>query len=155
LLLQKGCGTSTDCFRDGLPGQLATIANNVRTILSALRATGFKGVLMVVTYYSLDYSDPTHTAVIAQLNQAITAHAPANGAVVADVFEAFKAAASTSAGGKTCNAGLLNVDPRDQSSCDAHPSQSGQKLIAQTIESVYAAAVTSATMTDVRAGAAP
>jgi len=155
LLLQKTCGTNTDCFRDGLPGQLATIANNVQTILAALRAAGFKGVLMVVTYYSLDYSDPAHTAVIEQLNQALTGHAAANGAVVADVFEAFKAAATSSAGGKTCNAGLLNVDPANQSACDAHPSQSGQKLIARTIESVYGTAMTSTTMTDVRAAAVP
>jgi len=148
LLLQQECGTTPDCFHDRLPGQLATIADNVQTILSALRATGFLGVLMVVTYYSLDYTDQAATAVTAQLNQAITAHAPANGAVVADVFEAFKAAASTtSAGGKTCNAGLLNVDPHDQSTCDAHPSQSGHKLIAQTIESAYSAAINPSTAT--------
>jgi len=158
VLLTTGCATNPDppaCVRDGLPGVLATTGANVETILSALHATGFHGVLMVVTYYSLDYTDPAGTAIIEQLNQAITVHAQANGAVVADVFGAVQAAASTADGGKTCHAGLLNVDPRDQSTCDAHPGQSGQKLIARTIESAYATAITSTTTTDAGAGATP
>ena len=147
-LLNTSCATNSDppaCVRDGLPALLATIEDNVATILSALRATGFQRVLMLVTYYSVDYTDPNGTGVIEQLNQALTAHAQANGAVVADVFTAFKTAATTSAGGKTCNAGLLNVDPKNQSACDAHPSQSGQKLIAQTVQNAYAAATASPT----------
>ena len=42
--------------------------------------------------------------------------------------------------GKTCNAGLLNVDPQHQDLCDVHPSQSGQHLIAETIKQAYRAA---------------
>src|SRR5262245_29075984 len=146
VLLVHGCATNPDphtCVHTGFPGTLATVAANVETILSALRATGFQGVLMLVTYYSIDYTDSTGTAAIEQLNQALAAHAQANSAVVADVFNAFKSAATTAAGGKTCNAGLLNVDPKDQSACDAHPSQSGQKLIARTVESAYTAATAS------------
>jgi len=144
-LLQRACVTALNpqtCFNTGLPGVLATIGANVETILFALRATDFRGVLMVVNYYSLDYSDPASTALTALLNQAITASAHAHGAVVADVFTAFKTAASTSfAGGKTCNAGLLNASPQNQFTCDVHPSQSGQKLIAQTVEQTYRAAI--------------
>ncbi|HKA73691.1 MAG TPA: hypothetical protein VKE26_17910 [Xanthobacteraceae bacterium] len=69
--------------------------------------------------------------------------AAANGAVVADAFTAFRAAASTPfAGGKTCTPGLLNVKPFDptQTLCDVHPSQSGQKLLADTVEAAYEAA---------------
>lgn len=157
LLFQKACGTTPDCYHNGLAGELTTIANNVQTILSALRATGYSGVLMLVTYYSLDYTDETGTSITAQLNQALTAHAAASGAVVADVFSAFKTAASTgSAGGKTCNAGLLNIDPDDpsHSTCDAHPSQSGAKLAARTIENAYNAAI-SPTPTEVGSGSAP
>ena len=143
-LLQKACGTAPNpvtCFNAGLPGLLATITANMETILFALRASGLHGVLMVVNYYSLDYSDPASTTVAQLLNQAITAPAHANGAVVADVFSAFQAAASTAfAGGKTCNAGLLNASPANQFLCDVHPSQSGQKLLAQTVETAYRAA---------------
>lgn len=142
-LLQEACEMAHDpqtCFGTGLPGVLATISANVETILFALRATRFHGVLMVVNYYSLDYSDPASTALTALLNEAITAPARANGAVVADVFAAFSTAAST-AGGKTCHAGLLNASPQNQFLCDVHPSQSGQKLIAQTIEKAFRAAI--------------
>jgi hypothetical protein len=46
-------------------------------------------------------------------------------------------------GGKTCNAGLLNVDPQDptRNLCDIHPTQSGQRLIAKTVAGAYWAAV--------------
>ena len=139
-LLQEACATDQTCFERGLPGVLATISANVETILLALRATRFHGVLMVVNYYSLDYSDPASTALTMLLNEAITAPARANGAVVADVFAAFSTAASI-AGRKTCHAGLLNACPQDQFMCDVHPSQSGQKLIAQTIAKAFRAAI--------------
>lgn len=64
-----------------------------------------------------------------------------DGAVVADVFSAFQAAASGPfADGHTCRTGLLNASPRDPSLCDVHPSQSGQRLIAETIASAFGAA---------------
>ena len=142
-LLEKACATSPDpaqCIEAGLPATLAEIASNVATILGDLRATGFGGVLIVVNYYSLDYSDPVGTETTVLLNQAITASAKAFGAVVADVFTAFQTATGSS--GKTCNAGLLNVDPQDPTlmGCDVHPSQSGQQLIATTIARTYRAA---------------
>jgi lysophospholipase L1-like esterase len=77
------------------------------------------------------------------LNQTLATVASANGAVVADAFAAFKAAASTTfAGFKPCKAGLLNVNPSDatQTSCDVHPSQSGHQLLADTVEATYKAA---------------
>lgn len=143
-LLQKSCASNPNppqCIGAGLPGVLNTIAGNMETILFALRATDFRGVLMVVNYYSLDYSDPAGTGLTQLLNQAITAFAQANGAVVADVFTAFQAAASTAfAGGKVCKAGLLNASPQNQLICDVHPSQSGQKLIGQTVADTFRAA---------------
>jgi hypothetical protein len=74
-----------------------------------------------------------------QLNQAVTAPAKANDAVVADEFSAFKKAATTSsAGGNTCKAGLLNASPQNQFVCDVHPSQSGQQLLAATVDNAFA-----------------
>ena len=143
-ILEDACAANPNpqlCIDAGLPAVLATVASNMATILADLRATGFGGVIVIVNYYSLDYSDPAGTGVTELLNQAVTAPAKAYGAVVADVFTAFqKVVANPAVGGKTCNAGLLNVDPQDQGSCDVHPSQSGQHLIAETIKQAYRAA---------------
>ena len=140
-LLEDACASASDpaqCVAQGLPAVLQTIASNIATGLAELRATGFGGTIVVVNYYSLDYSDAAGTGVTEYLNQALTASASAFGAVVADVFTAFKnAASSPAAGGKTCNAGLLNASPQNQFACDVHPSQSGQRLIARTVARAF------------------
>jgi lysophospholipase L1-like esterase len=143
-ILQVGCASSSNpqgCIEAGLPAVLAAVETNMATILAELRATGFGGVIVIVNYYSLDYSDSAGTGITELLNRAITAPAKAYGAVVADVFSAFqRVVANPLIGGKTCNAGLLNVDPQDQTHCDVHPTQSGQRLIAKTIERTYRSA---------------
>lgn len=142
-LLENACNGNFACIQAGLPQTLATLSLNMNIILGSLRATGFRGVLAVVNYYSLDYTDPQQTGLAILLNQTLAAVASANGAVVADVFTAFQAAASTPfAGGKTCRAGLLNVNPSDptQATCDVHPTQSGHQLIADTVEAAFKAA---------------
>ncbi len=137
-LLEKACGYLASCIQAGLPALLASVAANLDTILRDLRGVGFHGVLMVVNYYSLDYADQAGTAATQALNAAVTSHAQADGAVVADAFTAFQQAAQTPfAGGDTCKAGLLNASPQNQSACDVHPSRSGQELLAQTIENTY------------------
>jgi hypothetical protein len=138
-LLQTSCAGDPTCIGTHLPTLLAQISSNVDTILRDLKATRFHGLLMVVNYYSLDYSDAAGTALTVALNNAITSHAQADGAVVADAFTAFQHA-SAAAGGKTCQAGLLNAAPQNQFTCDVHPSQSGQELLAATIDDAYHAA---------------
>ena len=61
------------------------------------------------------------------------------GVVVADVFTAFQTA-TVPAGGKTCNAGLLNgsFSPTNEFTCDIHPSQSGQMLIGKVVAQTFA-----------------
>jgi lysophospholipase L1-like esterase len=140
-LLQAGCASDPNpplCIQTGLPAVLATIAANVQTILEDVSATGYDGAIVVTNYYSLDYSDDAVTGLTALLNQAIAAPVLAlksKRVVVADLFNAFKTVASNSLpiAGKTCNVGLLNASPQDQFLCDVHPSQSGHRLIAQTI----------------------
>ena len=143
-ILQEACASTPNpqgCIEAGLPAVLAAVETNMATILAELRATGFGGVIVIVNYYSLDYSDSAGTGITQLLNQAIAAPAKAFGAVVADVFSAFQqVVANPLVGGKTCNAGLLNVDPQDQALCDVHPTQSGQRLIAKTIARTYRAA---------------
>ena len=88
-----------------------------------VRAVGFKGIIVVVNYYSVDYSDVNETAITAALNQALASASAKEGAVVAEIFTAFQALAGAP-GGQTCNVGLLNASPQEQFVCDIHPSQS-------------------------------
>jgi lysophospholipase L1-like esterase len=131
-LLQSHCAGDPTCIAAGLPGVLATIGSNMDEIFKAIEGTHFHGKLVVVNYYSLDYSDAAGTGVTRLLNEAITSHAAADGAIVADAFGAFGQVAAA-AGGKTCVAGLLNTTPGNQATCDVHPSQSGAELLAQSV----------------------
>jgi lysophospholipase L1-like esterase len=139
LLLRNTCSGDSACIAAGLPQVLASVAANLQVILGDLRATGYGGIIIVVNYYSLDYSDPTETAITSALNQALATASGQPGTVVADVFSAFQAA-TVPVGGHTCNAGLLKASPQDEFTCDIHPSQSGQGLIARTVAQTFAAA---------------
>src|SRR6266404_1842589 len=142
-LLIDACATQPDpaaCVRAGLPALLAAVEGNVQTILADLRATGFGGAIVITNYYALDYSDGAATGLRALLNGALEAPAASYGAVVADLFTAFKTAtAGPTFGSKTCNAGLLNASVHNQLLCDVHPSQSGHRLIARTIAGAFRA----------------
>ncbi len=140
-LLIAACRNDPACIQAGLPAALGAVFTNLNTSLSNLRATGFKGVLMVVNYFSLDYSDAAQTGLTVALNNALAAAAAANGAVVADAFTAFRNA-TAAAGGKTCLAGLLNGSNPQTSpfTCDVHPSLTGQRLLAKTVAAAYRAA---------------
>jgi lysophospholipase L1-like esterase len=134
LLLADSCGGELSCISAGLPHALAAISTNMQTILAALRATGFHRAIVVSNYSSLDYNDAARTGIIQRLNQALTTAAAALGALVADTFTPVETVASNPfAGGSPCRAGLLNAFPANQFLCDIHPSQSGQRLIAETI----------------------
>ena len=139
LLLRTQCGNDQTCIALELPQVLAAVETNLATILNDLRAAGFKGIIVVVNYYSVDYSDTNETAITTALNQTLAAASAQPRTVVADVFAAFHAAAGP-AGGHTCNVGLLNASPQNQFTCDIHPSQSGQMLLANTVEAAFAAA---------------
>ena len=141
-LLQNACASDPTCIANGLPQVLATVSANMATILGEIRGTGYRGIIVVANYYSIDYSDVSGTQITELLNQALSAPTRAEGAVVADVFTAFRIAVSNPfAGGATCKAGLLNASPQSEFTCDIHPSQSGQKLIARAVEAAFAAAI--------------
>ena len=139
LLLRTQCADDPTCIARELPQVLAAVETNLATILSDLRAADFKGIIVVVNYYSVDYSDTNETAITTALNQTLAAASAQARTVVSDVFTAFQAAAGP-AGGHTCNVGLLTASPQNQFTCDIHPSQAGQKLIARTVEQTYLAA---------------
>jgi lysophospholipase L1-like esterase len=135
-LLQKQCAGDPVCIGAGVPGLLATIRGNLDTILETVRGAHFHGKIVVLNYYSLDYSDPVGTGFTQALNGAIAGAAHAHGAIVADVFSVFAAAAAP-ARGQTCVAGLLNTTPGNQATCDVHPSQSGQQLLGRTVSAAF------------------
>ena len=111
----------------GVQALAARVQANLDLILSTLRDEGdYRGRIVVVTYYALDYADPVGVASVQILNQAITAAAVANGAVVADGFGAFQARA-LQAGGSSIAAGLVHPN-------DVHPTLEGQRLLATAVE---------------------
>lgn len=116
------------CVGAGLPGVVATMQANLTTILADIRATGFRGLLIAVTYYALDYRDTSGSVL---LNTPMIAAAAANGALVADGLEAWSGKA---AGGSSCTAGLLlPAFPPVAGTCDVHPTLLGHTLLADEI----------------------
>jgi len=140
-LLEDGCASQANptlCIEAGVPAFLAGVERNLQYAIASIRSAGFGGTIIVTNYYSTDYSDPQQTGLTLLLNQALAAAAAAQGARVADLFSAFQeVAANPLFAGKTCNTGLLNASVQDPLLCDVHPSQSGHRLIAQTIARSY------------------
>lgn len=132
-VLQRTCGTSAACFQAGFPVMLAGLASNLATIYGSLRAAGFRGLLVVVTYYALNYNDATQVSIIGAIDSTVATVTTQFGGRVADGFGAFKAAAAE-AGGDSCAAGLLITLPTG--GCDIHPSADGQEILAEAIEAV-------------------
>jgi hypothetical protein len=132
-VLVDSCGGNAGCIQSGLPAMLATLSANLDTIYGHIRNTdSYRHKLVALTYYSLNYSDPTGTGLISQVNQVVADRTLAWGGIVADGFGAFFAA-STASGGDTCAAGLRIVLSLSPLTCDIHPSIAGRDLLAQTI----------------------
>lgn len=123
--------TTADQCASEIGGVLAKVAANVTTLLQALRQAGYRGQIVLVDYYSLDYRSAAANASSLGLNQALTSAAARFGATVADSYTLFQQAAAQ-AGGDTCAAGLLTV--LTTGGCGVHPSAAGQALLAQAVE---------------------
>jgi lysophospholipase L1-like esterase len=117
------------------PVELAGVANeiaaNLTTIFHDLRdVAGYTGPIVVLTYYSLSYSDPVVLAGAQFLDSVLAGVTTANGGIVADGFAAFEAP-SLAFGGDPCAAGLLIKLP--DGTCNIHPSPAGHRLLAAAI----------------------
>lgn len=130
-LTDCGQGPSVGTCPLGLFGVLGVMQANLNTILSALRATGYTGLIVAVTYYALDYHDTSGTVL---LNSPMVAAAAAHGALVASGLDAWAASA---AGGSSCTAGLLIA--LGGGVCDVHPTPLGRDLLAAKVISTIAA----------------
>jgi lysophospholipase L1-like esterase len=116
--------TADKCASEG-GTVVSTAQRNVDDVLTALRdRAGYRGRIVVVTYYSLDYSEAA-AARTHLLDDALAAAARAHGAAVADGFAAFEPAA-TAAGGSAVDAGLVIRG-------DVHPTPEGQRLLADAV----------------------
>jgi lysophospholipase L1-like esterase len=122
------------CFVPDLVTYFATCAvQNLKTILAAVRGTGYRGLLVIVTYYALNYSDPLGVFVTHDLLNAAMLTASAGFKVrVADGYGALKAAAAPF-GGDSCKAGLLIVTSASPLVCDVHPTPKGRDLLAGAV----------------------
>jgi lysophospholipase L1-like esterase len=123
---------STDGCQSEFFGLLTKIHNNITTILKGIRGTGYAGQIVLLTYYSMNYTDNTLTGEIAVLNNNIIQAAKPYHVRIASGFNAFQAATQQN-GGDTCQAQLLTVLTNGDSACGVHPSVQGQALLAQTV----------------------
>lgn len=135
-ILQAACAGNVSCVQANLPTLLARLRENLSMIYTRVRDEGhFRGRLVALTYYALDYTDAAQVAVLGALNgvvSEVTLAQPAGR--VADGFGAFAAASGPSR--SPCVAGLLirlSVAPLI---CDVHPSPAGREVLALTILSV-------------------
>jgi lysophospholipase L1-like esterase len=120
-----------------LQAVLQKIQANLTAIYTQIRDVGhYQGLLVALTYYALDYSDPVQVAGTQLLDSVIASVTTAFGGKVADGFAAFQGP-SAAFGGSPCAAGLLIKLP--DGTCNIHPSPAGHLLLAQAIEDVAGA----------------
>jgi lysophospholipase L1-like esterase len=113
---------------------LGAVQRNVTRILSLIRDKAhYAGQLVLVSYYSTDYSSNLVTFASTALNAALQRAAQGFDVRVADGFGVIKRAART-AHGNTCTARLLTRTPSGTSPCGVHPSARGQALLAKAVE---------------------
>lgn len=128
--------TKDGCASEGA-ALLTRIESGVRTILDAVRLkAGYLGQIVVVNYYTGDYSSAL-AATSRALDQAMDTAAAPFVVRIADGYAAFQRA-SAAFGGDACKAGLLTK--LSSGGCGVHPSAAGQKLLAQTVEKAVAPA---------------
>jgi len=123
--------TPDQCTGTGFQQTLARAGSNLDAILAALRDTArYRGGLVVLTLYPVNYRDTTAVSRIEALNAVLSQQGERFGARIASGFGAFEAA-SAGTGGNACAAGLLIRLPGG--GCDPHPSPLGRDVLASAI----------------------
>lgn len=126
--------TTADHCASELPTVLKKITKNVQTTLRTIRDVArYKGQIVIVNYYSTDYTNPLQNAQSLALNKAMDEGARPYHVSIADGYGTFKRAAAQ-AGGDTCAAGLLTT--LSTGGCGVHPSVAGQELLSGAVERV-------------------
>ena len=133
---------ANDLFRcQGAPGgctpallrsTLASISADVKRILSTVRArAGYHGQIVILNYFSLNYSVAPISAFSLSLNRAQDSAARPFDVRIADGYGEFKAGA-TKFGANPCLAGLI-TQLGAYGTCGVHPSYAGQALLAKAV----------------------
>ena len=113
---------------------LTRVAKNVTTILKGIRNKAhYKGQIVIMNYYAIDYRDANSKAQSLALNNTVDASARPFHVRFAGGYGAFRKA-SAQTGGNNCAAGLLTV--LSGGGCGIHPSIAGQALLANAAERV-------------------
>jgi hypothetical protein len=143
LLLLSSCTALTpddanaalNCAIAKLPATLTAGATNLAALLKRFTDEGFKGKLVYVNLYSTSPAGDSTTLAISLWNSKMKSVVTDAGGIVADAFTAFTDAAKAS-DGDPCAAGLLIPNPVDGAmpACDVHPSDTGKRLLADTVE---------------------
>ena len=133
-LLQQACSQDPanyeTCFNAGFPAVVGAIAQNLNTIFSRIRNEGgYQGRIVFMNLYTVDYTDANAVTVVSTVNTYAAQVASMYGVEIADAFSAFAAASNND---KACDASLLIKLP--DGTCDVHPSNKGDKLLAEAIE---------------------
>ncbi|WP_329055872.1 SGNH/GDSL hydrolase family protein [Amycolatopsis sp. NBC_01488] len=117
--------TPDHCTGPDFQAALSQASRNLAAILAAVRAH-YRGDLVLVSYYSLDYRDATQVAQVKAIDAALTQVTRRYHGKIADGFTAFRLA-SLRTGGDPCAAGLLVKLPTG--GCDVHPSAAGHRAL--------------------------
>jgi lysophospholipase L1-like esterase len=126
----------TNCELSKMPAVIGAAAGNIGYIATAIRQSGYTGQLVLVTYYSTQYTNPNDPTLqsVAGLDQAMVKVAqayPQLGLSIARGFSAFAQAATALGGGDACKAGLLYK--LQNGTCNIHPSAAGQSVLAGAV----------------------
>ena len=112
----------------------AEVRRNVRRILRAIRGNArYLGKVAIVHYYPTPPPLLFVSGAVRALNRAMDRAARPFQVVVADSDREFRRAASHS-GANACDAGLLTQLDGQIGNCGIHPSDAGQRLLAQALE---------------------
>jgi lysophospholipase L1-like esterase len=132
-LLRCQSTTSDGCISVGEEqAVLSLLRRNVTQILSTIRRQArYRGQLVIVNYYSLDYSSAFITNIVSALNSTVDGAAKPFRVLIANGFGQFYQGSLYSRA-SPCTAGLLTqLSPRG---CGVHPSYAGQSLLALAVE---------------------
>ena len=121
--------TPDRCTGPDFQAALGQASRNLAKILAALR-TQYRGDLVLVSYYSLDYRDPAQVTRTKAMDAALSQVTRRYHGEVADGFTAFRLA-SLRTGGDPCAAGLLIKLP--SGGCDVHPTAAGHRALAAAL----------------------
>jgi lysophospholipase L1-like esterase len=110
---------------------LARITHNVHTIVSAIRTRGhYHGQLIIVHYYSLNYTVALINKIVSAVNAAQDAGAAPFHFKVANGYGMFRAQ-TRDFGGDSCTAALITR--LSNGKCGVHPTFAGQSLLAEAV----------------------